>query len=150
VLSLPPVLAINQTPITKRYIYRAFTSSATSPTTSNYYYQRQLYYYFATPTLLLLPTPVLPGLLTFNSQSTPPHVTSSQKSGHFKIGGENHRKSHLKWGPKRLLNRRKVAKTKAFRRVGPKSIGAGMPGNETRKTLIYRQLKIQNKATYRG
>jgi hypothetical protein len=47
-------------------------------------------------------------------------------------------------GSKRPINRRKLNKTGTFRRVGPKSIGAGNPENGDLKTLINRGLKIQN------
>jgi hypothetical protein len=53
-------------------------------------------------------------------------------------------------GSKRAINRRKPNETEAFRRINSKISTAGMPGNETQKTLIYRQLKIQNGILYRG
>jgi len=59
-------------------------------------------------------------------------------------------KSTLKWGSKRPINRRKLNKTGAFRRVGPKSMPGGNPENGDLKTLINRQLKIPNGILYRG
>jgi hypothetical protein len=53
-------------------------------------------------------------------------------------------KSTLKWGPKRLLNRRKVAKTEAFMGIGRKWMALEIPRIVTRKTLINGGLKIQN------
>jgi hypothetical protein len=37
-----------------------------------------------------------------------------------------------------------VSKTKAFRRIGPKTLPGGNPENGDLKTLINKQLKIQN------
>jgi hypothetical protein len=43
-----------------------------------------------------------------------------------------------------------VAKTKAFRRIGPKTLPGEMLGIGDLKTLINKQFKIQNITPYRG
>jgi hypothetical protein len=49
-------------------------------------------------------------------------------------------------GSKRPINRRKLNKTGAFRRVGPKTLLTGNPEFQHPKTTVYVHLKIQNKA----
>jgi hypothetical protein len=50
-------------------------------------------------------------------------------------------KSTLKWGPKQLLNRRKVPKTKGSASNGRKSMANEISENGDLKTLINRGLK---------
>jgi hypothetical protein len=53
-------------------------------------------------------------------------------------------------GSKRAINCRKPNETGAFKRIGPKSIGAGNPKMGDPKTLVYVHLKNQNVILYRG
>jgi hypothetical protein len=65
-----------------------------------------------------------------------------QRKLHGEITAENDQKSTLKWGPKRLLNRREPNETGAFMGIGPKTLLAGNPRIIGQKTLIYVHLKI--------